>query len=275
MQKEVDSARLLWNVLKRRRQAILLGLAFGAAASAIVPQLVQHYQNLTHWLSNPGHFQKTAVIFLAGVIVASVLLLWLLPISVKWWRSWWASLKCGAFAVPAIAAFLILRLQLLLSPSHWCIASTVILVLGVSILFVSARQTKPPAPPGEHQEDPRVSLSEAWPQRRDLARQIARYIQEDGKPTYAIYGDFGSGKSSMLNFIEEALSLDPRHKLIIVRFNGWLPGSKENLADQLFSDIATECSKEFYVPHLRHAGRHSLLRSRTTVPAASGPAHES
>lgn len=67
--------------------------------------------------------------------------------------------------------------------SHWCIASIVILVSGVLILFVSASRSKLRALGPDRQDDPRVSLSEAWPERREFARQIATYIQLEGKPS--------------------------------------------------------------------------------------------
>jgi hypothetical protein len=165
-----------------------------------------------------------------------------------------------------VAAFVVFRLAVLLPLSAWSIAAVLIVVASVLILYFPTKQSKESNFARDCSDDPRVSLDEAWPERRDLTEQVADCIRRDGKPTYAIYGDFGSGKSSMLNFIDDALRSDLHHRPIIVRFNGWLPGSKEILADQLLSDIATECSKEFYVPQLRRAALKVARTIATSVP---------
>ncbi len=265
MPKDVGAARLFWNFLKEDCRPILLGLAVGTALSALFPQFTQMYIRLTDWLWNPVHAQKIAVTFLIGIVAASALLLWLVPASIRWWRSWQTGANRGSFVVPAVAAFLIFRLAGLVPSCGWRIAAVLIVLVGTGILFFSVNRSSASVLK-DCSDDPQVSLAQAWPERRDLAQQVADSIRHDGKPTYAIYGDFGSGKSSMLNFIEDALRSDSRDRPIIVRFNGWLPGSKENLADQLLSDIATECSKEFYVPHLRRTALKVARTIVTTVP---------
>jgi KAP family P-loop domain len=264
MQKDLGSPRLLWSLLKEDRKRVFLGLAFGTATSALVPQIMRAYDGVTTWLWNPAYVQKVAVTFLIGVIVASALVLWLIPVSMKWSRSWWTGANHGSFAVTAVAAFVVFRLAASLQHSHWIVAAVLVAVFSLLILFISAKRSTAYDLPRDCSDDPRVSLDEAWPERKNLAVQIADCIRREGKPTYAIYGDFGSGKSSMLNFIDDALRSDRHHRPIIVRFNGWLPGSKENLTDQLLSDIASECSKEYYIPQLRH----TALKVGRTIAAS-------
>lgn len=266
MEKDLGLPRVVWNLLKQERRPILLGFALGTAASALIPQLAPVYDDLAKWLWNPDRLQKIAVNFFIGIIAVSALVLWLVPVTVRWSRSWWTGANRGSFIVPAVAAFVVFRLAALLPFTAWCLTAVLLAASSVLILFLAAQRSKASDVPKDSSDDPQVSLDEAWPERRDLAEQIADCIRREGKPTYAIYGDFGSGKSSMLNFIDEALSADSRKRPVIVRFNGWLPGSKDNLADQLLSDIATECSKEFYVPHLRHTALKVARTVATSVP---------
>ena len=270
MKKNIGLARVVGNLLMQERRPILLGLAFGAVASALVPQVVTAYVGLANWIWNPDHLQKSAVNFFIGIVALSAFVLWLIPATVKWLRSWWTGANRGSIIVPAVAVFVVFRLTTLLSFAPWCVTVVLLVLSSVLILFLAEQRSKAPDVPKDCSDDPRVSLDEAWPERRDLAKQIAECIRHEGKPTYAIYGDFGSGKSSMLNFIDEALRSDPRKKPIIVRFNGWLPGSKDNLADQLLSDIATECSKEFYVPQLRRTALKVARTVATSVPHFGG-----
>jgi hypothetical protein len=207
-----------------------------------------------------------AVTFFLGIAAVAGLLLWLLPVSVKWSRSWWKGTNRGSFVVPATGAFVVFRLAVFSPISAWRIEAVLITLCSLLIPFSSTRRSRAATFPKDRLDDPRVSLDEAWPERKELAEQVADCIQREGKPTYAIYGDFGSGKSSMLNFIDSALRGDPHYKPVIIRFNGWLPGSKDNLADQLLSDIATECSKEFYIPQLRPTALKVARTIAASVP---------
>lgn len=77
------------------------------------------------------------------------------------------------------------------------------------------------------------------------ASEIASFISTF--PSYlpyaiAINGPWGSGKSSMLNFIEQSLDQD---KCSIIRFNPWLVTDRESLIDNLFEEIYYEIDGGF------------------------------
>ena len=85
-------------------------------------------------------------------------------------------------------------------------------------------------------------------------------------PVIALFGGFGSGKTSTLNLLREHLD----GKAIVVSFSTWLPGSEETLASYLMADIATECRKNYVVPGLRRSTvrlAHALSQS---VPLLRG-----
>ncbi len=78
----------------------------------------------------------------------------------------------------------------------------------------------------------------------------------------AIQGPFGDGKSSVLNLLKRTL----QPHAIVVAFSTWLPGSEQTLAIDMFSDIATECKKLYYLPQLR---RRLLAYAKTVCGAVS------
>jgi len=73
--------------------------------------------------------------------------------------------------------------------------------------------------------------------RREFAENAARILTRPDKSGFAISieGGWGSGKSSTLAMIEEFLKPS---KLKVAHFNPWLIGSKEDLLEILFSEIA-------------------------------------
>ncbi|WP_226644448.1 P-loop NTPase fold protein [Mesobacillus subterraneus] len=72
------------------------------------------------------------------------------------------------------------------------------------------------------------------------AREIATFINEF--PSYLPYsiglnGPWGSGKSSMLNFIEQSLN---QERCKVIRFNPWMVTDNESLIKNLFEEIYYE-----------------------------------
>ena len=82
----------------------------------------------------------------------------------------------------------------------------------------------------------------------------------------ALFGDFGSGKTSTLNLLREHL----QGKAIVVSFSTWLPGSKETLTSYLMADIANECQKDYMVPGLRRSTRGLANALAQSVPLLRG-----
>jgi len=85
-------------------------------------------------------------------------------------------------------------------------------------------------------------------------------------PVLGLFGEFGTGKSSILNLLANELK---RHA-IVIRFSPWLPGSTETLASQLLGDIARECNKKFFVPGLRKEARRLASALAKSVAMLNG-----
>jgi hypothetical protein len=107
---------------------------------------------------------------------------------------------------------------------------------------------------------------EEWDQdvleRAALVESLATTVILSRAPVVAIQGLFGDGKSSVLNLLKRTL----QPHAIVVAFSTWLPGSEQTLAMDLFSDIATECKKLYYLPQLR---RRLLAYAKTVCGAVS------
>lgn len=86
--------------------------------------------------------------------------------------------------------------------------------------------------PASKKEDDRFS-------RWSFSERIAQVISKRSDPnciTIGIYGAWGSGKTSILNFIEESLSHDKN--VICIKFNPWRFTTDDELLMGFFSDIA-------------------------------------
>jgi hypothetical protein len=85
---------------------------------------------------------------------------------------------------------------------------------------------------------------------------------EAGCPKPTFLGEFGSGKTSILNLLREHLA----DRTIVVSFSTWLPGSAETLTAYLLSDIANECEKRYVVPGLRKGAQRLARALGQNVP---------
>lgn len=272
MEDSQSSNRSLWQLLNDERTPILAGIVCGAFASSVFPWLGARLANSWSKVWTGNQLEKTSAIATIISAAAFLVVVWLFPAVKKWLNSLRTGVGGGSFLVPAVTAFVVLRLAVHLSFLKLGVPAVLIVSAGLLCLYIPELQFGRREPLVDQPDDARTLFSEAWPERRDLAMQIASSVIRDGKPTYAVYGDFGSGKSSMLNFIEAALPSAPPKRPIIVRFNGWLPGSRENLADQLLSDIATECSRACYLPQLRRTTFRVARAVAAGVPHMSGMA---
>lgn len=87
-------------------------------------------------------------------------------------------------------------------------------------------------------EDDKLSFQET-------SKSIAEFINDFPNTipySIAIYGNWGSGKSTMLNFIEK--DLDENN--VVLRFNPWEILNEENLVPTLFEEIAFAIGQEKY-----------------------------
>jgi hypothetical protein len=266
MSKRVEAQNSIWKLVTEERKPILLGLACGTAVSALFPLVKAAFHAGQAWIGDSKHIDNNAIPLAVIVLVALAVFLWPGPMVLRWTKSYWIGVNRGSFLFPTCAVFLALGLRYWLPLFWWGIAIPVIGMVSFLLIYLSYKRSRKHQVSDDRSDDPRTSLEEAWPERKALAREIARNVLNEGKATYAVYGGFGSGKSSMLNFIGEALRGQQGQRAIIVRFNGWLPGSSENLADQLLKDIATECSREYWSPQLRRTALRVGKTLKTAVP---------
>jgi predicted KAP-like P-loop ATPase len=83
--------------------------------------------------------------------------------------------------------------------------------------------------------------------RAALVDSLAKTIMESQASVVALEGDYGDGKSSVLNLLRARLA----DHAIVVTFKTWLPRAEDSLVRDLFNDISAECRKSYYVPELR------------------------
>jgi len=113
----------------------------------------------------------------------------------------------------------------------------------------------------------------AWPEdilgRAPIINTISFSLLISKTPVLALFGDLGSGKTSVLNLLRDHLGQKVKPRAIVVFFNCWLPGSSESLSSYLLDDIARECGKQYVVPGIRKDARKLALALAKSVPLLS------
>jgi len=93
-------------------------------------------------------------------------------------------------------------------------------------------------PIGSSQEDTLNRASFA----NQLAQTIMNYDQ-DNSFNIGLYGEWGSGKTSVINMLEESLgnlSAKMEHKPVVLRFNPWLFSDQTQLVTQFFKQLSAK-----------------------------------
>ena len=107
---------------------------------------------------------------------------------------------------------------------------------------------------------------DSWEQdaigRIGIVESLAFKLMATRSPVVLLLGDFGSGKTSILNLLRDHLN----SKAVVVSFSTWLPGSQETLISYLLSDIANECQKQYFVPGLRRSAQRLAKALGQNVP---------
>lgn len=111
-------------------------------------------------------------------------------------------------------------------------------------------------------DEPIDDWSEDMVGRTAVVELLADHVVRLHTPVVALHGEWGDGKSSVLNLLRKTIS----RRAIVVSFSAWLPGSEATLATDLFRDIANECRKSIYVPQLR---KRALAYARTVSASVS------
>jgi hypothetical protein len=199
---------------------------------------------------------------LAGILAAVTIIALALsmPLIVKIINSWFHGIVSGLSVLWAFSFFYYFGFGL------WTLGEklTRALILGFCFSVLSAtlhlvariQQSKtPPIEPllsphtGNQKLEERLSdldgdspiqeWSEDLLSRYALVDSLAATILVSQAPVVAVEGEYGDGKSSVLNLLRKRLS----GHAIVVTFRTWLPGSEETLARDLFSDISSECRR--------------------------------
>lgn len=82
--------------------------------------------------------------------------------------------------------------------------------------------------------------------RTPFAQKIAKYINEipaSESIVLGIQGQWGSGKTSLINLITEALNSDDSENTVVIRFNPWNYTQSEKVFENFFDHISKECRK--------------------------------
>ena len=65
---------------------------------------------------------------------------------------------------------------------------------------------------------------------------------KDGSVVFALYGRFGEGKTTVLNFVDHLLKKsrsdsNDSHSPVLIRFEPWIFSNSENLIRAFFSEV--------------------------------------
>lgn len=114
-------------------------------------------------------------------------------------------------------------------------------------------------------DDPLQDVLGYAPIAKNIAKSICRMAPPEGL-VLAIYGPWGSGKSTCLNYIEKYIGLESnQNKPIILRFNPWWFSGHEDLAEFFIEELGEAFSVGS--KHLKKAGK--LLKDLAACVADS------
>jgi hypothetical protein len=77
-----------------------------------------------------------------------------------------------------------------------------------------------------------------WPFSKRLADTIAAFDASEGAPVLGLFGQWGYGKSTILNFIKYELKQEHAEKVVPFEFNPWLFKDQEALLKEFFDGLA-------------------------------------
>jgi hypothetical protein len=244
---------------------------------------VESYIPLGNHFDNPTLYLPYTVVFAAAAVIA--IAIYLFEILNRGFRSWIRGVTSGLCLLSFCSMFIVLTLDRG-SPWHQLFVDLVIVVVCFALgylLHVSARvraahtltEEQIRVPPQvkslggaemNESDDPIQSWRQDVLNRASLIESISRKLLIAKSPVLALFGEFGSGKSSALNLLREHLG----GKAIVVSFSTWLPGSQETLTAYLLADIASQCQKHYVVPGLSKSARRLASALAQTVPILKG-----
>lgn len=130
-------------------------------------------------------------------------------------------------------------------------------------------------------DTPIITESEDLLDRKTFAKQLAGSIlsyDQSNSFNIALYGEWGSGKTSVINMVEESLlnlTLEQEDKPIIIRFNPWLFSDQTQLTIQFFKQLSSAFIKSSRIKTIGQAmdalgAAFEFTSVIPTIGAASG-----
>jgi predicted KAP-like P-loop ATPase len=133
--------------------------------------------------------------------------------------------------------------------------------------------------PSLQSDAPITKSSEDQLNRTSLAKALARAINNiDARESFVvgIYGGWGTGKTSLLNLLQEQLEIESTLPPLIMRFNPWDFSSQEQLASQFFRELSVFLRVHETIPKLSRVAniveQYGMLLSpvaRVVIPQAA------
>lgn len=294
--KYADVSRHSLSFLRREAPGLLMWACIGAIAAGSLHICFRdhNFANYvaTMYAATANHFDAPTNYIAYGVtfaIAAALAIMLRLPALIRrGFRSWWFGVTSGLRFLSFVATLWFLATPEWYVPHRlraYLIAMTIAAIMAV-IQNERARMARMRVP---NEKDIRISVEakttagtkatesddpiETWAEdmlgRAALVDSLTVKLLISKAPVIAVFGEFGSGKTSVLNLLREHIT----GKAIVVSFSTWLPGSPETLTKYLLSDIASECQREYIVPGLRQSARRIAGVLSETVPFLKGFLH--
>jgi hypothetical protein len=283
---------VIHNFFQRELLSILFWSSLGTIAAAIVRALISDHSFdtflITTYLPLPKRFDEPAryvpYLLTGAVAVVIIVLIRLWRIVKRGITSWFLGVTSGLKFISFTSTLIVLSLTrysirqrlaadlAILAVALLCACVLRYLAIDRSYhipneadIRVSV-ENKGTGTGTQASDDPITTWAEDTLGRAALVDALAIRILISKSPVVALFGDFGSGKTSTLNLLREHL----QDKAVIVSFSTWLPGSEETLTSYLMADIANECQKEYMVPGLRRSATRLANALAQSVPFLKG-----
>jgi hypothetical protein len=288
-----SSLEIAWSFIKSEITAILLWASLGALCAGVLRLLFSDHAFLSLLKSkyipprtefdDPARYIPYALAVALGVL--AIVLIRLPALMSRGARSWWLGVTSGLSFLSFVLTLGALNATQIEPWDRLCaylaaLAATMILAAVLHCVAqsrngripneqdikVSVEKKNTGGTRANESDDPIISWAEDTLHRAALVDTLTVKILISKAPVIALFGDFGSGKSSVLNLLREHLV----GKAIVVSFSTWLPGSQETLTSYLLSDIANECQKAYFVPGLRRSAGRLARALAESVPLLKG-----
>jgi hypothetical protein len=278
---------------KREYVAVLMSASLGAVCAGLLrlflsdrsfdALLISKYLPSAKTFDDPSAYIPYALV--VAFTVALVFAIQLPKVAVRGVKSWWLGVTSGLWFLPFVVTFLIL------SATHYrfrsrLLAAVIAIIASIVLgawhnrraiarsrhipdekdIQVSMAVKNVAGTEATESDDPIQSWSEDSLGRAALIDSLSVKILISKAPVIALFGEFGSGKTSVLNLLREHLE----GQAIVVSFSTWLPGSQETLTSYLMADIANECQKQYMVPGLRKSAGRLANALAQSVPFMKG-----